>query len=147
MIRTIAIFALCIAYVQARNTSFTNCSPNGKIYNVNVVPCDTDPCKIQSGEVVSITGSFVSSIAASSPLLTAEARIGNTWIQYPGIDTDGCKYFNCPLEVDVVYPYGISLEVIDFPQSIDTVFRFRLLSNDGSTLLVCGETPITVIAA
>ncbi|XP_015788036.1 mite group 2 allergen Lep d 2-like [Tetranychus urticae] len=144
MIRTIAIFALFVACAQARNISFTNCASNGKIINVNVVPCDSDPCDFEPGQEVKLNGSFVSYKSESNPVLKTEVKMGNSWVQYPDVDTDACKYTSCPVKANNTYAYNVTLKVINWPVSFETEMRFRLLDSDEDTELVCGNTTIKV---
>ncbi|XP_015788087.1 NPC intracellular cholesterol transporter 2 [Tetranychus urticae] len=147
MIRTIAVFALFLAYAQARNVSFTNCSPNGKINFVNIIPCETEPCNFKTGEEVHLNGEFVSTLSASKPTLKSELKMGDDWIAYADVHNDACEYTNCPIEANVPYRFALNTEVFDWPRSFETEMRFRAIGDDGTTELICGKTTIGVTKA
>ncbi|XP_015788089.1 mite group 2 allergen Lep d 2 [Tetranychus urticae] len=147
MIRTIAIVALFLAYAQARNITFSNCSPNGKINFVNVIPCEAEPCTFKTGDEVHLNGQYKTSIAASKPTLKAEIKVDGEWVEYPEVESDACKYTSCPIEANVAYPYVLDTNVIDWPESFATEMRFRLFADDGKTELICGSNAIVVVKA
>ncbi|XP_015788091.1 mite group 2 allergen Lep d 2 [Tetranychus urticae] len=132
MIRTIAILALFVACTQARNISFTNCSPTGKINWVTVDPCDAEPCTFQPGELVTVEGELVSETGSAGPTLIVEVKVVGVWVTYPGLDSDACKYLTCPLKANVVTPFKISLTTLAWLPPMSTEIRFQLKGSDGS---------------
>ncbi|XP_015788086.1 NPC intracellular cholesterol transporter 2 [Tetranychus urticae] len=143
MIRNIIALTLFIAYVQARNTTFTNCSEKGVIKFVNVEPCDSDPCTFTSGQEVHLNGVLVSPAASNSPQLKVTVKVAGIYFNYPGVSSDACDYLSCPLEADVDTPFALSLKVLSLPLPLETQIRFQLLDSDGSELN-CGETTVRV---
>ncbi|XP_015788085.1 mite group 2 allergen Lep d 2 [Tetranychus urticae] len=145
MIRTIAIFALFIAYVQAKNTSFTNCGQEGTILWVNVVPCNSDPCTFKPDEIVNINGQLISDVAISSPILRTQVKDSDdSWVDYPNVDTDACKYTDCPIEANVATSFALSLKTFAWPPPMLTQIRFQVYNSDGSNELICGATTIKI---
>jgi hypothetical protein len=100
MMLKFTLFCL-ISYAASLDIHFKDCG-NGEIKSIDFSPCDAEPCYLKKGVKTNITVTFASNQDTETSTLDATIDVFGAKFHIP-IDTDGCKYVECPIKKAQTY--------------------------------------------
>ncbi|XP_044520877.1 NPC intracellular cholesterol transporter 2 isoform X1 [Gracilinanus agilis] len=125
-VSVLLLLALGVAAL-AEPVHFLDCgSQVGKIEEVDVIPCSTQPCKLHKGESYSVNVTFVSDVPSQNSTALVHGILMGVEIPFPIPQPDGCKCgINCPIEKGKTYSYLNKLPVkSEYPKFQDVYDRY-----------------------
>ncbi|XP_007472884.2 NPC intracellular cholesterol transporter 2 isoform X1 [Monodelphis domestica] len=130
----------------AEPVRFLDCgSQVGKIEEVDVIPCSTQPCKLHKGESYSVNVTFVSGVPSQNSTALVHGILMGIEVPFPIPQPDGCKCgINCPIEKGKTYSYLNKLPVKSEYPKMKLVVKWTLLDDKKNTLF-CWEIPIEIV--
>lgn len=147
LLQTVFCFILpitCSPQSLKEDIKFKNCGPEGSITNVNLSPCDSEPCSFHHGANITVTINFMAAMDASALQAKVYGEVGPE-IPFPLPNPDACKgcNLNCPISKGGNYTYKNIFPVKSSYPDIKLVVKWEIV-NENKQPLVCFEFPMQI---
>uniref|UniRef100_A0A803V6K7 NPC intracellular cholesterol transporter 2 n=1 Tax=Ficedula albicollis TaxID=59894 RepID=A0A803V6K7_FICAL len=119
-------------------------SVDGRIQEVNVSPCPTQPCLLHKGTSYSINVTFASKIESQGSQARVYGEMLHVDVPFPIPEPDGCKSgIQCPIQKGHSYSYLNKLPVKSEYPSIKLIVKWELV-DDKDQMLFCWKIPVQI---
>lgn len=144
-------FLLVAATGSSKTISYGKCTApettpeNGEISNIDVTPCDEDPCVLKKGGNTTVTINFIPHEVVTAAKIYAWAFIGFLPAPVPIPKPDACTGYGltCPLksgaQVELVYTMFISDDLPSGSLKLDAG-----LKDQDDKSIICGKVSLTI---
>uniref|UniRef100_H2VC09 NPC intracellular cholesterol transporter 2 n=3 Tax=Takifugu TaxID=31032 RepID=H2VC09_TAKRU len=146
-VRSGLVVLLClIGFTCAEPVKFADCgSTSGKVADVDIVPCPTQPCQLHKGQSYSVNVTFSSTVESQKSKAVVHGIVAGIPIPFPIPLEDGCKSgIKCPIHVQQSYHYVNSLPVKTEYPAIKLVVEWEL-KDDSQKDLFCIRFPVQIV--
>ncbi|XP_052436237.1 NPC intracellular cholesterol transporter 2 [Carassius gibelio] len=141
----VVLFSL-LAYTNAEQVKYADCgSTEGKVSEVNIQPCPSQPCQLHKGQSYTVNVTFTSSVASQNCTAVVHGVVSGIPVPFHIPQSDGCKSgIQCPIEPQKVYSYVNQLPVKTGYPAIKLVVEWELI-DDFSKDLFCIKFPVQIV--
>ncbi|KAI2654595.1 epididymal secretory E1 precursor [Labeo rohita] len=135
-----------LAYTNAEQVKFVDCgSVQGKVIEVDIVPCPQQPCPLHKGQSYTVNVTFTSNVASQTSTALVHGVVAGVPVPFPIPQPDGCKSgIQCPIEQQKTYSYVNQLPVKNEYPAIKLVVEWEL-RDDSSKDLFCIKFPVQIV--
>uniref|UniRef100_A0A8C1FVL8 NPC intracellular cholesterol transporter 2 n=1 Tax=Cyprinus carpio TaxID=7962 RepID=A0A8C1FVL8_CYPCA len=135
-----------LAYTNAEPVKFADCgSIHGKVAEVDIQPCPSQPCQLHKGESYTVNVTFTSSVASQNCTAVVHGVVEGVPVLFPIPQSDGCKSgIQCPVEPQKSYSYVNQLPVKTGYPPIKLVVEWEL-KDDFNKDLFCIKFPVQIV--
>uniref|UniRef100_A0A3B1IH15 NPC intracellular cholesterol transporter 2 n=1 Tax=Astyanax mexicanus TaxID=7994 RepID=A0A3B1IH15_ASTMX len=121
-------------------------SVEGKVSQVDISPCPTQPCELHKGKSYTVNVTFSSDVDSQTSKALVHGVIAGVPVPYPIPNEDGCKSgIQCPIQKQKSYSYINELPVKAEYPSIKLVVEWEL-RDDSSKDLFCIKFPVQIVS-
>ncbi|XP_016129931.1 epididymal secretory protein E1-like [Sinocyclocheilus grahami] len=141
----VVLFSL-LACTKAEQVKFVDCgSAEGKVAEVDIYPCPSQPCQLHKGQSYTVNVTFTSSVASQTSTAVVHGVVAGIPVPFPIPQSDGCKSgIQCPIEPQKAYTYVNQLPVKNEYPAIKLVVEWEL-RDDSSKDLFCIKFPVQIV--
>ncbi|KAI4879090.1 hypothetical protein NFI96_014428 [Prochilodus magdalenae] len=146
--RLICVLVLpLLAFAQAEQVKFVDCgSVVGKVSEVDIVPCPSQPCQLKKGQSYSVNVTFTSVVDSQTSKAVVHGVIAGVPVPFPIPNDDGCKCgIQCPIQKTKMYSYVTELPVKAEYPSMKLVVEWEL-HDDSNQDLFCIKFPVQIVS-
>ncbi|XP_007252570.2 NPC intracellular cholesterol transporter 2 [Astyanax mexicanus] len=142
-----AVLLPLLAFTRAEQVKFADCgSVEGKVSQVDISPCPTQPCVLHKGKSYTVNVTFSSDVDSQTSKALVHGVIAGVPVPYPIPEEDGCKSgIKCPIQKQKSYSYINELPVKAEYPSIKVVVEWEL-RDDSSKDLFCIKFPVQIVS-
>ncbi|XP_074603752.1 mite group 2 allergen Gly d 2.02-like [Brevipalpus obovatus] len=124
----VVVFCLFVCS-ESKLIEFEDCG-NGQMKDIDVSPCDQEPCLVEGGKPYSIKGFLVSDVDTDKPFMRLQEQSEGKWYNFQGVDTDPCqKIMKCPVKAGEKTPFELTVVAGDAIHDMDTNVRVKFYEN------------------
>ncbi|XP_037550435.1 NPC intracellular cholesterol transporter 2 [Nematolebias whitei] len=141
----VVLFCL-VGLTCAQPVKFVDCgSVSGKVVEVNINPCPSQPCQLHKGESYSVNVTFNSVVDSTESTAVVHGIVAAIPIPFPIPVNDGCKSgIQCPIQKQLMYNYVATLPVKTEYPAIKLVVEWELRDDDTKDLF-CIKFPVQIV--
>ncbi|XP_032237192.2 NPC intracellular cholesterol transporter 2 [Nematostella vectensis] len=126
---------------QGRKISFKACeSPAGKLVELDLEPCEEEPCTFHKGSNETCKATFVPNELVSSATIEVFGIIGGVQVPFPLKNPNVCENHGvkCPINAGDSATLDLNIYVSNLYPSLKLIIKFELKGGDNK-LVFCGE--------
>ncbi|XP_043119346.1 NPC intracellular cholesterol transporter 2 [Puntigrus tetrazona] len=140
------VFFSFLACTNAEPVRFVDCgSVTGKVAQVNIVPCPSQPCQLHKGQSYTVNVTFASSVESQNSSAVVHGVVAGVPVPFPIPQPDGCKSgIHCPVQPGKGYNYVNQLPVKNEYPAIKLVVEWEL-KDDSNKDLFCVKFPVQIV--
>ncbi|XP_013868332.1 epididymal secretory protein E1 [Austrofundulus limnaeus] len=130
----------------ADQVKFVDCgSVSGKVIQVDINPCPTQPCHLQRGDSYTVNVTFSSVVDTPKSTAVVHGIVAAIPIPFPIPVEDGCKSgIQCPIQKQQMYHYVATLPVKSEYPAIKLVVEWELRDEETKDLF-CIKFPVQIV--
>ncbi|XP_066526518.1 NPC intracellular cholesterol transporter 2-like [Hoplias malabaricus] len=142
-----ALLVPLLAFTHGEPVKFADCgSEVGKVAQVEIKPCPTQPCQLHKGQSYAVNVTFSSGVGSQTSKAVVHGVISGVPVPFPIPVDDGCKSgIQCPIQEQKSYNYINALPVKTEYPSIRLVVEWEL-KDDSSKDLFCVKFPVQIVS-
>ncbi|XP_027027936.1 NPC intracellular cholesterol transporter 2 [Tachysurus fulvidraco] len=138
--------SLLLGFSSAEPVKFVDCGSSvGKVIEVDIIPCPSQPCQLHKGQSYGVNVTFVSEVDSQTSKAVVHGMIAGVPVPFPIPNDDGCKSgIQCPLQKQKTYSYLTQLPVKSEYPCIRLVVKWEL-KDDSNKDLFCILFPVQIV--